>query len=64
MAINGPKLRGISWNAIVKGNGILGACFPDVEHRCFPNSYGYITYDKSSIVIMLENGHRLQYWVA
>ena len=32
----------ISWKAIVKGTGILGACFPDVEHRCFPNSYGYI----------------------
>ena len=34
----GPKLRDISWKAILKGNGILGACFPDVERRCLANS--------------------------
>lgn len=42
MAINGPKLRGISWNAMVKGNGILGAWIPDVARRCLANSYGYM----------------------
>ena len=41
----------------MKGTGILGVCFPDVERRCLANSYGYI-------VIMLQASHLLLSWVA